>query len=315
MKIASAGLQRVQVNSKVPLKKQPFFGKNDGGDQLDLSMEKKRDKSFMEKLRNHKLALAFATLSTAGTANLYNQTNDLRRENIEIQQQLKQMDAELKASSLGRFKLVAEKTAPSVAVFSVDYVDAANKNGFWTGSGFMIASDLILTNAHVLGMNNVDVKKGPGNLVILVELPNLERPIRLTTENIIALDKDYDLAVVQIPRDVKIPSSAKPLKFSKEEPEQGEWIAALGEPLGWENSFSAGVISNTSRVNSGVAKEAVYIQTDAAINSGNSGGPLLNLNGDVIGVNNWIITEAQNLGFAINVPSIMKFLDKHNIQL
>jgi S1-C subfamily serine protease len=84
----------------------------------------------------------------------------------------------------------------------------------------------------------------------------------------------------------------------------GEWAIAIGNPLGLDNTVTAGIISATGRSSSQIRvpdKRVSFIQTDAAINPGNSGGPLLNEQGEVIGVNTAIIGGAQGLGFAIPI--------------
>ena len=79
----------------------------------------------------------------------------------------------------------------------------------------------------------------------------------------------------------------------------GEWVIAIGNPYGLENSLSAGVVSGTNRL-LGESPYASYIQTDAAINPGNSGGPLVNLKGEVVGVCAMTSAEGQRIGFAIS---------------
>ena len=160
-----------------------------------------------------------------------------------------------------------------------------------TGSGFVIGADgVILTNAHVVeGADgdtvNVTLKDG-----------------RTFQGRVLGADKVTDVAVVKIEANnvpvVAIGNSDKLLS--------GEWAIAIGNPLGLDNSVTAGIISATGRSSSDVGvpdKRIGFIQTDAAINPGNSGGPLLNASGEVIGMNTAIIQGAQGLGFAIPIQA------------
>ena len=160
-----------------------------------------------------------------------------------------------------------------------------------TGSGFVIGADgVILTNAHVVeGADadtvNVTLKDG-----------------RSFQGQVLGADKVTDVAVVKIEANnvpvVAIGNSDKLLS--------GEWAIAIGNPLGLDNSVTAGIISATGRSSSDVGvpdKRIGFIQTDAAINPGNSGGPLLNASGEVIGMNTAIIQGAQGLGFAIPIQA------------
>lgn len=158
-----------------------------------------------------------------------------------------------------------------------------------TGSGFVIGADgVILTNAHVVeGADTVNVTLKDG---------------RSFQGRVLGADKVTDVAVVKIEANavpvVAIGNSDKLLP--------GEWAIAIGNPLGLDNSVTAGIISATGRSSSDVGvpdKRVGFIQTDAAINPGNSGGPLLNASGQVIGMNTAIIQGAQGLGFAIPIQA------------
>jgi len=156
-----------------------------------------------------------------------------------------------------------------------------------TGSGFIIKSDgLILTNAHVVNRAdkvNVTLKDG-----------------RRFTGQVLGTDELTDVAVV------KIQASNLPVVNigNSDRLQPGEWAITIGNPLGLDNTVTAGIISATGRSSSDVGvpdKRVGFIQTDAAINPGNSGGPLLNQQGQVIGMNTAIIGGAQGLGFAIPI--------------
>lgn len=154
------------------------------------------------------------------------------------------------------------------------------------GSGFLISQDgLILTNNHV-----VEIAKR-----ITVQL-NDEREFGA---KIIGRDPSSDLAVIKI--------DANQLPFLKlgnsDDLEVGQWVIAIGNPMGLQATLTVGVVSAKGRANLDIARIEDFIQTDAAINRGNSGGPLLNLDAEVIGINTAIVSNAaggyMGIGFAI----------------
>lgn len=156
-----------------------------------------------------------------------------------------------------------------------------------TGSGFIIdAQGVILTNAHVIeGADRVLVTLRDGR-----EFPG----------EVVGEDPLTDIAVI------RVEASDLPAVTlgNSEQLRPGEWAIAIGNPLGLDNTVTAGIISATGRSSAQIRvpdKRVSFIQTDAAINPGNSGGPLLNERGEVIGVNTAIIGGAQGLGFAIPI--------------
>ncbi|OCR01855.1 serine protease [Oscillatoriales cyanobacterium USR001] len=156
-----------------------------------------------------------------------------------------------------------------------------------TGSGFIISADgQILTNAHVVdGADTVNVILKDG---------------RSFEGKVLGEDPITDVAVVKIEAE-KLPTVTL---GNSDRLLPGEWAIAIGNPLGLDNSVTAGIISATGRSSREVGvpdKRIGFIQTDAAINPGNSGGPLLNAAGEVIGMNTAIISGAQGLGFAIPI--------------
>ena len=156
-----------------------------------------------------------------------------------------------------------------------------------TGSGFIIdAAGIIVTNAHVVrGADTVVVKLHDG------------REFKATE---VKADDWSDVAIVKIdgPRDLK------PLRFGdSDRMEVGDWVLAVGSPFGLDLSVTAGIISGKGR-GAGIAGRENFLQTDAAVNPGNSGGPLLNLRGEVIGVNTAITSGNGTFnGVALAVPS------------
>jgi serine protease Do len=155
------------------------------------------------------------------------------------------------------------------------------------GSGFVIdASGIVITNNHVIGeANDITVNFNDGT--------------KLKAE-VVGKDPKTDLAVLRVKPD-------KPLKFVKFGDDQaskvGDWVVAIGNPFGFDSSVSAGILSaRNRRINSGPYDN--FIQTDAAINRGNSGGPLFNMNGEVIGINTAIISPSGgSIGIGFAVPA------------
>jgi len=153
------------------------------------------------------------------------------------------------------------------------------------GSGFITRSDgVIITNAHVVeGTNEVSITLPDG---------------RNFNGKVLGSDPLTDIAVVKV---VATGLPVAPLgDSSKVRP--GEWAIAIGNPLGLDNTVTAGIISATDRTNAiGEGQRVPYIQTDAAVNPGNSGGPLINAGGQVIGVNT-AIRQAPGAGLSFAIP-------------
>ncbi|WP_300455050.1 DegQ family serine endoprotease [Accumulibacter sp.] len=154
------------------------------------------------------------------------------------------------------------------------------------GSGFIVSQEgLILTNAHVVdGADDVTVK--------LTDKREFKA-------RIVGLDKLTDVALLRIDA-TKLPvvRLGDPSRIRV-----GEWVVAIGSPFGFENSVTAGIVSAKSR-SLPSDSHVPFIQTDVAVNPGNSGGPLLNLDGEVIGINSQIYSRSggyQGLSFAIPI--------------
>ena len=161
-----------------------------------------------------------------------------------------------------------------------------------TGSGFILSADgRLVTNAHVI--DDADVVK-----VTLKDGRSYEG-------RVIGTDTVTDVAVIKIDA-TDLPAVTL---GSSETLVPGQWAIAIGNPLGLDNTVTAGIISAIDRSSSQVgipAKRVRFIQTDAAINPGNSGGPLLNDRGEVIGINTAIRANAQGLGFAIPIETAFR---------
>ncbi|MCL2384836.1 MAG: trypsin-like peptidase domain-containing protein, partial [Alphaproteobacteria bacterium] len=177
---------------------------------------------------------------------------------------------------------VVETVGPSVVRLDVHHGERGNTG---SGSGVILSPDgLILTNSHVVqGAKRADVTVIDG---------------RVFSGRVLGDDPDTDLALVRIDEDAVLPAAklgdSKRLK-------PGEIAIAIGNPLGFDASVTAGVISalgRSLRSKSGRLIEDV-IQTDAALNPGNSGGPLVSSQGLVIGINTAIISGAQGICFAV----------------
>jgi serine protease Do len=155
------------------------------------------------------------------------------------------------------------------------------------GSGFIVSKDgYVLTNAHVVDQA-ADVT---------VKLPDR----REFPAKVIGADRLSDVAVLKVDgHDLPTITYGDPAQL-----EPGQWVAAIGSPFGFENSVTAGVISATARALGPESSVVPFIQTDVAVNPGNSGGPLFNLRGEVIGINSQIYSASggyQGISFAIPI--------------
>jgi serine protease Do len=159
------------------------------------------------------------------------------------------------------------------------------------GTGFIIDADgSILTNNHVIeGAERITVKLSDG------------RTMRAT---VIGADPDTDIALIKVDGQAGLPVA--PLGDSSKL-RTGEWVCAIGNPLGYEHSVTVGVVSYMHRKLFDASLDD-YIQTDAAINFGNSGGPLINSRGEVIGINAAISSRASNIGFAVPIDGASRIL-------
>jgi serine protease Do len=164
-----------------------------------------------------------------------------------------------------------------------------------SGSGFIVSPDgYILTNAHVVAQAD-------------------EVTVRLTDRRefpakVIGVDARTDVAVIKIEaKDLPIVRVGDRHKLRT-----GEWVLAIGSPFGLENTATAGIVSATSRAVGGET-DVPFIQTDVAVNPGNSGGPLFNLDGEVVGINSMIFSRTggyMGISFAIPIDVALQVRDQ-----
>ena len=233
--------------------------------------------------------------SEESTTSLSNFFNNSRSENRNL----------VSLSSLSETGIsVASKVQPSIVGITVEYAvnsvfSSASSTASAEGSGIIISEDgYILTNNHVVNSSSSSSFYEVGDASkVTVYLHNDETPYEGT---IVGTDEQTDLAVIKIE---KTGLTAAELGDS-DAVQVGEFAMAIGNPLGMESSVTSGVISAVNReITDTDGTTYTLIQTDAAINSGNSGGALVNSDGQVIGVNFLKVsgTGVEGLGFAIPI--------------
>lgn len=150
-----------------------------------------------------------------------------------------------------------------------------------TGTGFYLNDhNLIVTNEHVIR----------GNSEVVVDGGSLNKSL----VKVLYIDPKYDLAFLEIPEGIEMPG----VELGKEDNvTEGDQILAIGHPFGLKYTATQGIISNTMHEQNDIN----YIQHDAALNPGNSGGPLVDAQGYVVGVNTFIIKDGNNIGFSLPV--------------
>ncbi|MEI4234346.1 DegQ family serine endoprotease [Roseovarius sp. D22-M7] len=163
------------------------------------------------------------------------------------------------------------------------------------GSGFVISEDgLVVTNNHVIEKaDEIEVEFFNGDTL---------------AAEVVGVDPKTDIALLRVQTDKALPF----VKFGDSDTaEVGDWVLAMGNPLGQGFSLSAGIVSARNRALSGTYDD--YIQTDAAINRGNSGGPLFNLDGEVVGVNTAILSPTGGsigIGFSMASNVVKRVVDQ-----
>ncbi|MEK6890958.1 MAG: trypsin-like peptidase domain-containing protein [Nanoarchaeota archaeon] len=199
---------------------------------------------------------------------------------------------QLKADTSSDFSGIIQDVIPGVVSVATDISQ---------GSGFIITEDgYVVTNAHVLA--------GGRYVRVLTYETNQWIPAQL-----VDYDAEIDVALLKIPD-----KNYNNLEFGKSsELKIGEKAIALGNPLGLSFSVSEGIVSGLNRV--GPNNLPIYIQIDTPLNPGNSGGPLINKEGKIIGINNFKLQGSENLGFALEsdeaVKTINELLQRQNSTL
>jgi serine protease Do len=158
------------------------------------------------------------------------------------------------------------------------------------GSGFIISPDgYILTNNHVVDKaRDIKVAFSDG---------------RVLDAKLVGKSRELDIALIKVDAQ-DLPAA---MLGDSEALEVGDWVLAIGNPFGLSHTVTAGIVSAKGRV-IGMGPYDDLIQTDAAFNPGNSGGPLFNIKGEVVGINTVIIATGQNLGFAVPISVVKEIL-------
>ena len=167
-----------------------------------------------------------------------------------------------------------------------DFGTPQKRKAYALGSGFIIdEKGIVITNNHVI--------KDADDILVRV---NGDKEYEAT---IIGKDPLSDIAVLQI----KSKDRFLPVKFGDSNKARiGDWVIAIGNPFGLGGTVTAGIISARNR-NIGMTRYEDFIQTDASINQGNSGGPLFDMDGDVIGINTAILGQSGSIGIGFSIPS------------
>jgi serine protease Do len=178
------------------------------------------------------------------------------------------------------------------------------KNPSALGSGFIIREDgHVVTNAHVV--------QGETQLTVTVYKKvegSIEKKV-FEKVKILAVNPFVDLALLKIdPAELGDTKLTKVYLGNADDVKVGNSVFAIGAPQGFERTVSEGIVSTTNRENKGM----VYIQTTAQVNPGNSGGPLFDRKGQVVGVVAWKLLFSEGLNFAIPINYVQHFLDNRD---
>ncbi|MDD5193923.1 MAG: trypsin-like peptidase domain-containing protein [Candidatus Nanoarchaeia archaeon] len=216
----------------------------------------------------------------ANSADAQNKINELSSSLIDVQKNLEMKIGSINAKTSSDFSGIIEQATQSVVSIRTDVAQ---------GTGFIITNDgYVVTNAHVLsGARYAEA---------------ITQNQQVKEMNLIGYNLTLDIALL------KIDGSYSNINFDNSDNiKVGEKVIAIGNPLGLSFSVSEGIISAKDRL--GDNNLPYYIQTDAALNPGNSGGPLINTNGNVIGINNFKIS-GENLGFALESNYIIEVVNQ-----
>lgn len=219
------------------------------------------------------------TETQINNAEIRGKINELTENLFGIQDSFELEISNIKAKTSADFSGVIKETVDSVLTIRTDIAQ---------GTGFIISEEgYVVTNAHVLN----------GGLFANA-ITSDKQEISMQP---IGFNENLDIALL------KIPSQSSFLEFTlSKDVEIGEKVIAIGNPLGLSFSVSEGIVSAKDR--NGINDIPAYIQTDAALNPGNSGGPLINTDGKVIGINNFKV-QGDNLGFALQSEYIIEAIN------
>lgn len=217
-------------------------------------------------------------------AEIRNKINELTENLFGIEDSFKSEISNIKAKTSSDFSGIIKQSISSVVTIKTNTAQ---------GTGFLISKEgYVVTNAHVLSGANF------ANAITSEK--------KILSMQLIGYDEELDIALL------KISSQNSFLEFvSSDEVEAGEKVIAIGNPLGLSFSVSEGIVSAKNR--QGINEIPGYIQTDAALNPGNSGGPLINSNGKVIGINNFK-AQGDNIGFALQSEYIIDSVNKISLK-
>lgn len=203
------------------------------------------------------------------------------------------------------FARVAKRVGPSVVTVITKVASADDRKGArvvrGVGSGMVVsANGQILTNEHVVaGSKGVEVEFASGERVVA---------------RVVFADDLLDLALLDLEGSTP---TLVPVELSGREPTPGEWVMAVGQPFGLGHTVTVGVIGGLGRDHDdlgrpeGLRPDGVwnFMQTDASINIGNSGGPLVDADGSVVGITTAVRSDGQGLAFAVPAAIVRRFLD------
>lgn len=198
--------------------------------------------------------------------------------------------------TLSTVEIVNSVSPATISVYVMAQMSNGSTTPAFTGSGFFVSEDgYIVTNRHVVE----DVIEGSGYSILIV-VPGYDVPIEA---EVVGSDIQTDIAVL------KAQEQDEPYAYvtlgDSDTLQVGELVVAIGNPLGkLSGTVTVGVVSALERTVNNNGYTMDLIQTDASINSGNSGGPLINSFGEVIGVTNAKISTAEGLGFAIPISDV-----------
>lgn len=213
-------------------------------------------------------------------AEIRNKINELTENLFGIEDSFKLEISNIKAKTSSDFSGIIKQTVISVVTIKTNVAQ---------GTGFLISNEgYVITNAHVLSG------------ATFANAINSEREIM--PMELIGYDEELDIALL------KISPQESSLEFTlSDDVDVGEKVIAIGNPLGLSFSVSEGIVSAKNRP--GINNIPAYIQTDAALNPGNSGGPLINTDGKVIGINNFK-AQGDNIGFALQSEYIIETVNE-----